>query len=102
MTECADPAVDILATQARGLLRASVTATLATTTAEGEMPYASWVTVACRHDGAPVLSLSERAEHTRNIAKDNRVALLCDGTDGVRGSLNSPLTKSSLDEVGMV
>ena len=49
MTECVDPAVDILAPKPGGLLRASVTATLATTTAEGDKPYASLVTVACRY-----------------------------------------------------
>ena len=82
MIEGDDPAVDTLATQARRLLRASATATLAATTARGEGPYASLDTVACRHDGAPILLLSELVEHTRNIAKDNRVALLCDGTGG--------------------
>ena len=83
MIERDDPAVDTLAAQARRLLRASATATLATTTAGGEGPYASSVTAACRHDGAPILLLSELAEHTRNIANDNRVALLCDGTGGL-------------------
>jgi putative heme iron utilization protein len=38
------------------------------------------VLLACDHDAAPLLLMSDLAEHARNIAADNRVALLVDGT----------------------
>jgi heme iron utilization protein len=47
--------------------------------AEGS-PYVSFVLVATDHDGAPILLLSDLADHTRNIGRDARVSLLLDGT----------------------
>ena len=67
-------------TAARRLIRATPTATLATSHVEGGWPYASLVLVACRFDVSPVLLISTLAEHTKNIAADNRVSLLIDGT----------------------
>lgn len=45
-------------------------------------PYASLATVALDHDMAPILLLSQLADHTRNLIADDRVSLLLDGTDG--------------------
>jgi putative heme iron utilization protein len=74
------------ATTARGLLRGRDRATLATSL-EGA-PYASLVLTATAADGAPLLLVSDLAQHTLNIAADPRVALLFDGT----GELDEPLT----------
>lgn len=60
---------------ARRLLRGARAASLATTSADGA-PYASLVTMATDHAGAPVLLLSGLAEHTRNLQADPRCALL--------------------------
>lgn len=46
-------------------------------------PYASLVTVACDVDGSPVLLLSGLADHTRNLALDNRVCLLFEAASGL-------------------
>ena len=68
-------------------MRAADAATLATALAgnrdDGDgvgWPYASLVMVACDFDAAPLLLISSLAEHTQNIAGDDRVALLFDGT----------------------
>ena len=45
-------------------------------------PYASLVLVAVDHDLAPILLLSDLAEHTKAMAADSRVSLLFDGTAG--------------------
>ena len=36
----------------------------------------SLVTIACDHDGSPILLLSNLADHTRNLAADDRASLL--------------------------
>lgn len=65
------------ATVARGLMRRAVWAALATVSAvDSGRPSASLVTVACDTDGSPLLLLSNLAEHTRNLAEDDRAALL--------------------------
>jgi putative heme iron utilization protein len=45
-------------------------------------PYASLVALACDHDSSPMLLLSNLAQHSRNIAADNRASLLFDGNGG--------------------
>lgn len=83
-------------TVARRLLRASDRATLATTLASGAeagakpWPYASLVLLACDHDAAPLLLISDLAEHSKNIAADARAALLIDGTAGRVDPLTGP------------
>jgi heme oxygenase (biliverdin-IX-beta and delta-forming) len=83
-------------TIARRLLRAADRATLATTLAgqdpsgAGSWPYASLVLLACDHDAAPLLLMSDLAEHSKNIAADARVALLIDGTAGRVDPLTGP------------
>ncbi|HEX3499109.1 MAG TPA: pyridoxamine 5'-phosphate oxidase family protein [Stellaceae bacterium] len=80
-----EPSVPPAAT-ARALLRSRDRATLATSLAGA--PYASLVLVATAADGAPLLLISDLAQHTINIAGDPRVALLLDGTE----ALDEPLT----------
>lgn len=72
----------------RRLLRKSGKASLATTMAADAdrapgAPYATLVTCATDHDGSPVLLLSGLADHTRNLAADDRAALLLDDTHGL-------------------
>lgn len=78
------------AAQARSLVRAAMTATLATLDRDDGTPYASLVAVATLHDGRPLLLLSRLALHTRNIAADARVSLLLDRRDGVEDALAGP------------
>jgi putative heme iron utilization protein len=81
---------------ARRLLRATDRAALATSLAGREpvgaeaWPYASLVLLACDHDAAPLLLMSDLAEHARNIADDPRMALLIDGTAGRVDPLTGP------------
>ena len=80
---------------ARGLIRAADRASLATSGPDG-WPYASLVLLACDHDATPLLLLSDLAEHSKNIARDARVALLVDGT----GGLDEPLTGPRVTVLG--
>ena len=76
----------------RALLRRSQQASLATLLA-GEAPawpYASLVLVALGHDGSPLLLLSDLADHSKNLQRDARAALLFDGTGGWRDPLAGP------------
>ncbi len=81
---------------ARRLMRAHDTAALATCLPDDGHPHASLVLVAVDHDAAPILLISDLAEHAKNIAADNRVSLLFDGTRG----LPSPLTGARLSVQG--
>lgn len=65
----------------RRLLRRADRATLATVMPDGT-PYASLVLGAVDHDGAPLLLLSDLAQHTRNMAGQAAVSLLYDATGG--------------------
>jgi hypothetical protein len=78
---------------ARNLLRRLDRASLASALPGGEgtgWPYASLVLVAVDHDLAPILLLSNLAEHTKAIAADSRVSLLFDGTAGLDQPLTGP------------
>lgn len=81
---------------ARRLLRATDRAALATSLAGRELigaeswPYASLVLLACDHNAAPLLLMSDLAEHSKNIAADARGALLIDGTAGRVDPLTGP------------
>ena len=81
---------------ARRLLRAVDRGALATSlaggaeAAAGGWPYASLVLLACDHDAAPLLLISDLAEHSKNIADDPRVGLLIDGTVGRTDPLTGP------------
>jgi putative heme iron utilization protein len=76
------------ATTARWLLRSLDRASLATSFAGA--PYVSLVLAATAPDGAPLLLLSDLAQHTVNIAADPRIALLFDGTAGHDEPLTGP------------
>jgi len=81
----------------RSLMRNSDRASLATIAADGS-PYASLVLLALDLDAAPLLLLSDLAEHSRNIARDSRISLLIDRTAG----LDDPLTGSRASLTGTV
>lgn len=74
------------ADQTRALIRAADRAVLAT--ALDGWPYASLVLPAIDADGAPLLLLSDLAEHAKNLKADPRCSLLFDATHG----LADPLT----------
>ncbi len=94
------------ARQVRRLLRAADRATLATALAgppagpamddAAGWPYASLVLLAVDQTAAPLLLISDLAEHTRNIRADGRVSLLVDGTAG----LADPLTGARASLLG--
>jgi heme iron utilization protein len=68
---------------ARRIMRAAKTATLATRLDDGT-PFASLVKVATAAAGQPVILISRLAWHTRNLEADNRASLLflAEGGDG--------------------
>ncbi|MGY8957946.1 MAG: HugZ family pyridoxamine 5'-phosphate oxidase [Alphaproteobacteria bacterium] len=74
---------------ARHLIRSCDRAALATRGSD-DWPYSSLVMCAALHSGAPVLLLSDLAEHSRNIRSDDRVSLLYDGTGGLDDPLTGP------------
>ena len=78
--------------QARGLLRRAERASLGTLMAgvEPAVPYVSLVLVAVDAAGAPLLLLSDLADHAKNLAADLNASLLIDGTAGRRDPLTGP------------
>ncbi len=74
------------------MMRRAETASLSSTLARDASgwPYGSLVLVALDHDACPLLLLSELADHSANIGRDPRVALLFDGTRGWRDPLAGP------------
>lgn len=83
-----DAKADLLGHQARSLLRRATRAALATSM-EGA-PYASLVLAATGIDAAPLLLLSDLAEHAKNLKRDPRAALLIEGTAGLDEPLAGP------------
>jgi putative heme iron utilization protein len=100
-------AVDSPAATVRHLVRATPRAALGTVLrassgAPPGGPYVSLVSVATDHDGAPLLLLSDLADHTRNLREDDRVSLLFDATGdradplaGERATLQGRLARSA-------
>jgi hypothetical protein len=91
------PAADPSAAQARrfavrGLIRGAAQAALGTLLPgpNGLRPYVSLVTVATDIAGRPLLLLSTLSDHSRNIAGDDRVSLLFDGTRGYANPQQGP------------
>lgn len=85
------------AEKARRLIRTCDRASLASAQHDASgWPYASLVICASDHDGAPILLLSDLAEHTKNIKQDPQVSLLFDGTVG----LDDPLTGARVTVLG--
>lgn len=74
----------------RRLIRGGATAVLGTAVRDSGWPYASLVLTACDHGAAPIVLVSKLAEHTSNIAADDRVSLLFDGTEGLEHRLTGP------------
>jgi putative heme iron utilization protein len=91
---------DDLPHMVRELIRSRDRAVLATALPDANggapWPYASLVVVAVDHDLAPILLLSDLADHSRAIAADDRVSLLFDGTEG----LDDPLTGARVSLLG--
>lgn len=73
LTEVANPARPSAAEEARTIAASTNSGTLATLTADGD-PWASFVTYGLI-DGAPVLCVSNLAEHGRNLAGDPRASI---------------------------
>jgi putative heme iron utilization protein len=80
----------------RRLDRAALATALPDSRGPGVWPYASLVLVAVDHDLSPLLLLSDLAEHSKAIARDDRVSLLFDGT----GGLDQPLTGPRVSLLG--
>jgi hypothetical protein len=74
--------------QARRLIRGADRAVLATSHAG--WPYASLVLPALDGAGAPLLLLSDLAEHAKNLKADPRCSLFYDGTAGLEDPLTGP------------
>jgi len=72
------------------LLRRADRAVLATRLGPEGWPYASLVLLAVDHEAAPILLLSDLAEHSRALAVDARLSLLIDGTAGHDDPLTGP------------
>lgn len=71
------------AVTARQLLRSVPLGTLATVMRDDDgAPYASLVSVATDHDAAPILLISDLADHTKNIKQDDRASLMLNGSEG--------------------
>lgn len=70
-------------TTIRRLMREATRVGLGTLEAEGGGPYVSLAMVATDPCAAPLLLLSDLADHTRNLKADRRVSLLFDGTAGL-------------------
>lgn len=73
---------------ARRLLRLCRHAALATL--KDGLPYASLVTPATLHDGAPLLLLSKIADHTQNLLADARASLLFADAEGHANPQTAP------------
>ena len=78
-----------LALEARRLMRAATSATLATLGREGH-PHTALVTPAIAPDGAPLLLLSTLSEHTRQLLRDPRCSLLFQGVPAEENPQTTP------------
>lgn len=82
---------------ARSCDRGVLSTVSARPTAEG-WPYGSLVLIAADLTGAPLMLLSDLADHTRNLKQDSRASLLLDATAG----LEDPLTGERATLIGRV
>jgi len=83
------------------LVRRQGVASLATR-ASDNLPYASLVTVAADHSGAPLLLISRLAEHTKNLEHGNHISLLFydppePGSDPLTGMRASVVGRIEMD-----
>ena len=74
----------------RGRDRAALASALPGAGGDAGWPYVSLVLAAVDHDLAPILLLSDLADHSKAIATDGRVSLLFDGTAGFDQPLTGP------------
>lgn len=81
----------------RRLLRRASTASLATSMASDDQPYASLVLMATDPTGQPLLLLSDLAVHSKNIAKNPHISLLITEEAGNRDPLT--LSRASMEGV---
>ncbi len=86
MTRTQEPPVRL----ARTVMRSVDRAVLATRRGDDGWPYGSLVLVTLGLDATPILLVSTLAEHTRNIAADDRVSLVFDGTAGLAQPMEGP------------
>ena len=96
LTAVANPVRPSAAEEARTIAASTNTGTLASLTADGD-PWASFVTFGLL-DGAPVLCVSNMAEHGRNLAGDPRasIAIVAPSTDP------DPLANARITLAGVV
>ncbi len=92
-----NPSLADLASDARGLVRRALKASLATLDPGTGYPYASLIIVANDPSGAPTLLISNLARHTRNLVNDNRASILVDGT----GATGDPLQGARVTLFGL-
>src|SRR3984957_9747790 len=85
--------------EARKLLRAARSGTLATV-ADGGQPFASLVTHACAPDLSVLLLLSNLSEHTRHLRAEPRCSILVCGTaEGLNPQTAPRVTVTGIAEV---
>jgi putative heme iron utilization protein len=96
LTEVVNPVRPSAAEEARTIAESTNTGTLASLTTSGD-PWASFVTFGLL-DGAPVLCVSQMAEHGRNLAGDPRasIAIVAAATD------SDPLANGRITLAGVV
>jgi hypothetical protein len=92
-----NPSMADLASDARGLVRRALKASLASLDPGTGYPYASLIIVASDASGAPILLISNLARHTRNLVTDNRASILIDGT----GAAGDPLQGARVTLFGL-
>lgn len=81
-----------LIAEARALVRRARSASLGTalTGRRKGWPYVSLVSVACAADASPLLLISTLADHTRNLADDDRASLLFEEAGGLANPQAAP------------
>jgi putative heme iron utilization protein len=75
---------------ARALMRERDRAVLCTALAADGSPYGSLVAVAADADGAPLMFLSDLSEHSKNLAKTPRAALVFTAPESAEDFLDKP------------
>ena len=65
----------------RNILREAQHVSLSTLNRDSGFPYSSFSAVATLQDATPVFLWSDLAEHTKNIQKDHRIGILCEGRE---------------------
>lgn len=82
--------------EARRIIRAALTGSLATVNADGS-PHVSFVTFATRPDASPLFLFSTLSAHTKNLGRDSRMALLASSRPRLEGD---PLDNARVTLIG--